>query len=678
MIKTTWRLWTVIVTILLCGAVPGAETTQRQIVLNAMQQRPKDPWPRGTGHVVLALPGSREVDKAYHEPGGSFSPSVGSFGVSVWVTDSGGVIKSTSDSLPLDQCHQQWSWPSATGLPALLTDTPYYQTAWSYAGPDRWQLQLRVKTNENTRLQLVIRSVGPAGGPILSLAWNGQSLVINERWALTCEPLPGAVHLGHEGAPDWTAVSNTNRVWRTVDGWAFARLELPSPLARRFLIQDATPAPASGLVFSSTRSPLDVRLPDPQFAACLNAQVANILMGLVGRQTRPGDPTHYPLNWLNGGAYIVAALAQAGQLEAARQLCMPFAETDFFGGDGPEADNPGLALWALEEVAGRLGQRQYDQLLWPHVIRKASLLMQMRSTFWPIFRPVVGPVLPQYATRPDLTLVCEAARNGLIVGKVDWERPLLYVNAVSYLGLVSAAEIAERVGDVTLAVLWRAQAAELRQAWTPVFESSSAAEDRLFTCGLWPSWIVADPATYSQRLSTRWDQEHDKQGRLQTTLSRTYIEAAETHQWLDVRRPEYVWDNLQWFWDHQASPGLYTWWEGAGEEVTFRLWERIRGWVKPPHVTPQYVTAAQILLLQLSMLASVDESGSVPVLTVGAGITPGWLDKPMHVRGLLTRIGWVDWNWSGGSMQVVVRGRRCPVRLGPAFAANTPLVVRYQ
>src|SRR5205823_2709107 len=76
-------------------------------VIHAMLQRPNDPWPRGKGHVVLAVPGCLEANKGYHEPGGSFSPSFGSFGVSIWVTDSGGKIVATSDSLPFDEIQQQ-------------------------------------------------------------------------------------------------------------------------------------------------------------------------------------------------------------------------------------------------------------------------------------------------------------------------------------------------------------------------------------------------------------------------------------------------------------------------------------------------------------------------------------------------------------------------------------------
>jgi hypothetical protein len=67
-------------------------------------------------------------------------------------------------------------------------------------------------------------------------------------------------------------------------------------------------------------------------------------------QTRPGDPTHYPQSWLRDGAYVVAALARSGRNDAALALVDEFDQRDFFGGYGPEADAPGLALWALAEV----------------------------------------------------------------------------------------------------------------------------------------------------------------------------------------------------------------------------------------------------------------------------------------------------------------------------------------
>ena len=87
----------------------------REIVQAAMRQRPDDPWPRGLAHVVLAIPGSQQPEKGYHEPGGSFSPAVGSFGVSIWVRDADGKLKTTSDALPIEHVRQRLHWPDPQG-----------------------------------------------------------------------------------------------------------------------------------------------------------------------------------------------------------------------------------------------------------------------------------------------------------------------------------------------------------------------------------------------------------------------------------------------------------------------------------------------------------------------------------------------------------------------------------
>src|SRR5204863_8217147 len=68
------------------------------------------PTRRSSDLVVLAVPGCSEASKGYHEPGGSFSPSFGSFGVSIWVADNDGKIVATSDSLPPDEIDQKLVW----------------------------------------------------------------------------------------------------------------------------------------------------------------------------------------------------------------------------------------------------------------------------------------------------------------------------------------------------------------------------------------------------------------------------------------------------------------------------------------------------------------------------------------------------------------------------------------
>jgi hypothetical protein len=105
-----WRSLAVPALLLLVGAChrdPSRIPTKRDRVLAAQRARPDDPWPRGLGHVLLGIPGSRLEDKGYLEPCGSFSPGFGSFGVALWELASDGSFATTSDAIPLDAV-----WPA--------------------------------------------------------------------------------------------------------------------------------------------------------------------------------------------------------------------------------------------------------------------------------------------------------------------------------------------------------------------------------------------------------------------------------------------------------------------------------------------------------------------------------------------------------------------------------------
>ncbi|MBW4633864.1 MAG: hypothetical protein KME30_18760 [Iphinoe sp. HA4291-MV1] len=651
---------------------------ERFQVMGEMQTRTDDPWPRGKGHVVLATPGTREVDKAYHEPGGSFSPSVGSFGVSLWITDQSGNIQTTSDTIDLKKIQQKLIAADRQYIPAILTDTSYYRALWSSAGPERWTANLQPKDNKNTKTIVVIRSVGPAGAPIRSMDWNGKRLLINDRWSVTLNPAPIKVYLGEEGRRGWKTEAAPITQWKGSNGWGYARLELADGAQTNLVIEDSNIASAIPLNLPKAPSTPQINLPDEQFTASVHAQVAHLMMSLVNRETRPGEPTNYPLPWLRDGSYVVVALARAGELEVAKQLSTYFAENDFFGGFGPEADAPGLSLRALTEVADQLNQPEYDRWLWPHVRRKAELILEMLSTKQSIYRSVNGPIVPIHQKKPDLALVAEPAKNGLIVGRMDWHRPILYINAVSYRGLLDAASLADRVNQPADAERWRKAAAKLKQAWEAGFKPPESDNERTYMSSLWPTWIATDSHdALLQGLQKRWTQLRDAQDGFRKTPLWTYFDVAEAHQWLFLNQQERTWKTLRWFWNNQASPGLYTWWEGNGEENTFERWEKIRGWVKPPHVTPNYWTASEMLLLQLDMLAYTDLSAKEPTVVIGAGIPAKWLNKPMSVKGLAMANGKLDWNWNGKQMDVKIRGEKVNVRLGAVFPANTPLKVEY-
>jgi len=90
-------------------------------------------------------------------------------------------------------------------------------------------------------------------------------------------------------------------------------------------------------------------------------------------------------------------------------------------------------------------------------------------------------------------------------------------------------------------------------------------------------------------------------------------------------------------------------------------------------VTPHYWTAAEMLLLQLDMLAVEDGEASV---TIGAGIPASWLEKPLSVRGLLLESGPLDWSWDGKQLSVKTPDPRLKMKAGPAFPAGTPVIIQ--
>jgi hypothetical protein len=645
----------------------------RRVVLDEMRRRPADPWPRGSGHVVLAIPGSLERDKAYLEPGASFSPVPGSFGVSIWLLDEHGRVVVTSDTLPVSDIRQQFVAASQQTIPDLLTETRYYRARWSLKAPGRWQLD--VAQLGSLRPIAVVRSVGPAGGRIDDIGWMNQTVRVNERWQLGMQPAPSAVYVGEEGRPHWMTEQSTGAAAHSNSGWGYARIYPSGEKWALTIIDNLRAAAPNRLRDERERGPV-VELPDPRFRESLEAQQAHLLMGLVNDETRPGDPMSYPLPWLRDGAYAVVALARAGRIQTARTLAEYMASHDFYGGFGPEADAPGLALWAIEEVAARVRDPRFDSWLWPHVQRKAGWIEQLLSARAPLDRPVIGPIVPGIAGRSDLGRIADPAQNGLIVGRMDFERPLLFVNAVSYRGLLDAASVAERSGHHDDAMRWRGAAARLQRAWETAFVPPESDNDRTFVASLWPTGIGYDIESKIRReLEKRWDLARTADGDLREQPLWTYFTVAEAHQWLFIGDTDRVLPTLRWFWSHQASPGLYTWWEGL--DNSFLDWNKIRGWVKPIYITPHYWTAAEMMLLQLDMLG-YEPPVPEPSLVIGAGVPREWLKQPLRIQQLSLRSGRLNWTWDGHAVSIQtswnIDVRR--VRLGTAFPAETPIRIQ--
>lgn len=643
----------------------------RHQVTTQMRLRKEDPWPRSQGHVVLGYPGSTESEKAYLEPGGGFSPAVGSMGLSIWVLDGTGAIKATSDGIPISDVRQSFRF-GATMPPAVVTDTPFYRADWSSPSVGRWVLTLQPR-RQDVILTVAIRGVGPAAGPITDLEWAKDRLLVNGRWSVTLSPSNASLFIGEEGQVDWISQRTTARSWHSATGWGFARLEFGKVREARLTIEDTQSAGTVPQHGSTEGTRLKLNLPDQRFVESVLGQVAHLKMGLVGQETRPGDPLYYPVPGVREATKIVTALARAGELETAATLSERLAEEDFFGATGSEADGPGATIWALEEVASRWHRPEFDRAIWPHVKRKADFIVRMRSTLKPLFHEPAGLIATRALSQPRLKHICGPSREGLIMGRVEHREAVLYVNAVSYRGLRDAAALAGRLGYQQEAAGWSNEADQLLQRWEEVARASQFGTDWLsYGATLWPTWAGARSTdVFLPQLQGRW--EEMQREKAQTPSNWTQIELAIVHQWLLLGKPAPVWESVEWFWNHQDSPGLYTWGSGKLQSGTLENWERFRGWVSSANATPSYWSSAEMLLLQLDMLAYVDRTGPQSTLVLGAGVPSSWLHRPFVVEGMPTSEGIVDWSWDGQALHVRQHGKSMPIRLGSAFPQGTTI-----
>lgn len=642
--------------------------TPQQRVMAQMKLRPSDPWPRSSGHVILAQPGSTSENKGLHEPGGSFSPQPGSFGISIWAIDTQGKIKATSDSIPLNEVQQKLISSSAQKIPTILDTTPYYQSSWSSPTIGRWQLDLKSSAKENTPLLVVIRSVGPAGGAISALDWNGQRLLIGDRWAIKNISNFAHVYLGSESNTGWSQEKSSASHWKDKNGWAYARIEVLPGENLSLQIEDSQLIADSDLQFTDMKPNLILELPDVQFVNSLQAQVSHIMMGLVGTRTRPSDSISYPLPRFRDGTYQMVALAHAGQLTVAKQLSTYFAENDFFNSTFPEADIPALGIWALEEVASALNQPDYDQWLWPHIRRKAELIVEMLSSNRPGYPVLTGTKFP-FSENPDFM------RAELTAGRMDNTPNAISLdpvaNVMSYRALKDAATLADRMKKTSEAKRWRSQAEQLQTQWLKTHQT----RDSELTNELWPSWIaVSDTASANPTPQNLRKFSQDKTLPIPPPSPVMSSNVIQAHQWLLLDRIEPLWARIEWLWANQASPGLFTWGDRHELEAmpkSFSQWHKFRGWIAPTHITPDYRTASEMLLLQLDMLTYLDQSQQSPALVIGAGVPKAWLSKSIKVKGQIIKGNLVDWNWDSNQMKVKIYGESMTVKLGSNFPAKT-------
>jgi hypothetical protein len=278
-------------------------------------------------------------------------------------------------------------------------------------------------------------------------------------------------------------------------------------------------------------------------------------------------------------------------------------------------------------------------------------------------RPFVGPLT---VVDKDNDLVADAAKDGLINGRMDWHRPVLFVNGFAWRGLEDAASFADRVKQPAEARKWRTAAAELRKAWSKQFAAEGLLNERTTASLLWPTGVAGQDLAQARKLIDATPVGFEAKPLW------TYFDVARAHQFLRLGEVDRAWKLADELNRLSPMPGLGVLWEG-GEEPR-KGWESYRGWKYIPTTMPHYWAAAELMLFAEEGLAYLDDTAGAPTLVIGAGIKPEWLKQPVSVTGVGTRAGPVDWRWDGHAATVALTDPSLPVKLGPSFPAGTPIV----
>lgn len=627
-------------------------------------------WNRADTHVLLGVPGCPEAFKTPVEPGNSFSPGPGTYGVSTWIYDEKKLY--APETMPLDALswrfeddrfpvlNSTWQAGEIEANSILFTDGEMSRC--DYTDWLRVRLTNRDAGAREVRLFIVLRSFGAAGGPIRSLSFDDGVVWINGAPSFYAhDPACAFGAVSYAAAQtdigEFLKRGTLPREDRVQDDstWASGALSYTVRLRpgesvqydfachihpRRAAAENLTP-PARPLAFDAHKAAclnawkdilrIGLTLPDARFASAFQCQLSHLYMFTVDTSVRI-SPISYPIWWLRDGAYVLNALNKGGLHEFCAASCREVAHRDAFGGFGSEGDGPSQGIWILSEHYLLTRDLDFLREVFPHIRRKAELLFRMRRTTEPV-RKFTEFVIPKCMLAPDSDLMCLPARDGLIVGRMDHHFPVYWINGFAYLAMKRAALCARALSLDDSE--YEKEADEIRKSMMEAAPDSFGENDRDTNSAFWPcGWATAGDALITRRYDEVWKSRRCPDGVHHPVEDWTYFEAGQAHN--DVLRGERekAWVSIEWFLTHQTAPGLYTYPEGV-DGNTALLWPRTRGWDDVKCVTPHGWTAAELFLLLRDCL--IREDGEA--LVIGSGVPESWQSEDFAVENMPTYLG---------------------------------------
>jgi hypothetical protein len=674
--------------------------------------------PRSDLRVFLGQPGAPEATKTTVEPGNAFSPGMMTFGVTWWLRlpQSGAFFAPEAapladlawsyqeGCLPVVQCHVQWN--------GLRVEHLLFQDGNSADFSEAVAARIRL---ENTNVEaldveffIILRSLGPAGGPLKGLITGADGRSIwdsrHDRLLLAADRPPTCAGCG---IGDPTSLAQAGKCPAPVQaedpaGWCFGvfQYDLCLEAGQSWEVALDCPQHTSGalsgeLPSNACASPeafdqrmqaylagwreryanIQLDLPDDDFRHAFFAGLGHMLTAMVGEQARIA-PLAYPMPWLRDSVFIIRCLDLAGFHARARAASAFIARHDFFGGFGAEGDAPGLGIWALVQHYRLTRNLEWLKEVYPAIQRKVEWLLKMRQADHPLQVCADTPVLAFTHAQRAVGVICLAGHDGIIQGAMDHQvrHSLGWVNHWAICGLREAAYAAHELNRPKEVRACLNEADDLQRA---LVRHAAAHPDffnyqRTANSLLWPTRAWANYLDESRPGFDDWYARiREPGGHYLPEPYWLYFEAAQAHNALLFGQRERAWRVIDYRLRHQDLPGLYGWregGEGVGAENAAQdtsLVPLLRGCQKMDCITPHGWSQAELWLLQRAMLVEEWQDG----LLLFAGVPQSWLQPGARIafHGLPTWYGVVS-----AALQIDPQGTSARVVVTGA-SADTPL-----